>query len=204
MGRAGSLTSNFTIGDHLLESLATRLDECFEQLVLLYQQRLYAFALRLTGEPRDAEEIAQDAFVRAYRALATYPPERIRSLALRAWLYQITLNVVRNRQRNRRLQLVPLDDGGDGGVAATLADDDRYTPDRQYERAEQSSALQSLIIDLPERYRAAVVLRHIEGFDYGELATLLDQPVGTIKSNVHRGTKLLRTALEAQRLEETA
>jgi RNA polymerase sigma-70 factor, ECF subfamily len=72
-------------------ALAADLDGSFEQVVVAYQHRLYAFALRLTGNPQDAEEITQDAFVRAYRALATYPASRLRSLALRPWLHQITL-----------------------------------------------------------------------------------------------------------------
>ena len=73
--------------------LARDLDGSFERLVLAYQDRLYAFALRFCGNREDAEEVAQDAFVRAYRALKTYPADRVRALALRAWLYRIALNV---------------------------------------------------------------------------------------------------------------
>ena len=86
-------------------ALAADLEGSFEQVVVAYQNRLYGFALRLTGSPQDAEEITQDAFVRAYRALATYPAMRIRTLALRPWLHQILLNVFRNRVRYRYLQL---------------------------------------------------------------------------------------------------
>ena len=75
----------------------------------VYQDRLFSYALRLTARREDAEEVAQDAFVRAYRALATYPAERIRGLALRPWLYRITLNVARNRFRGKKLRTVSLD-----------------------------------------------------------------------------------------------
>lgn len=180
----------------LPEALAVNLDGCFERLVLTYQQRLYAFALRLTGNAQDAEEITQDAFVRAYRALATYPIERVRALALRPWLYQITLNVVRNRQRGHHLQQVPLEKPD--GSAIEVAEDAQRQPEAVLERAEHANELGKLVTALPERYRAAVVLRHIAGFGYGELATILDQPVGTVKANVHRGTKLLRAALTDQ------
>lgn len=182
-------------------ALAANLDTSFEQLVLTYQDRLYAFAGHLSGSPQDAEEIVQDAFVRAYRALATYEPERVEALALRPWLYQITLNVFRNRRRGRQLQLVPLDDGTAEDSRAELADDAQYQPESMLERAEQARALRRIVAELPERYRAAVILRYIAGFGYNDLAALLHQPLGTVKANVHRGTKLLRAALTAQ-LEE--
>ncbi|HEX6293093.1 MAG TPA: sigma-70 family RNA polymerase sigma factor [Herpetosiphonaceae bacterium] len=180
----------------LQAALAADLDSCFERLVLTFQDRLYAFALRLTHSPQDAEEIAQDAFVRAYRALAGYAPERVATLALRPWLYQIALNVFRNRVRGRQLKLVPLDDVGEDREGELA--DDHELPDVALERSEREHELSALVAALPERYRIAVVLRHVEGFGYGELAELLSQPVGTIKANVHRGTRLLRVALEQQ------
>src|SRR3979411_1838570 len=89
--------------------LAEDLDGHFEDFVRTYQDRIYAFALRLTGSRQDAEESTQDAFVRAHRALVGYAPERRRELHLRAWLYQIVLNVVRNRVRRHTLTVVGLD-----------------------------------------------------------------------------------------------
>ena len=89
--------------------LAVDVDAHFEAFVRTYQDRMYAFALRLTGSRQDAEDSTQDAFVRAYRALQGYPPEQRRALHLRAWLYRIVLNVVRNRVRRHTLTLVPLD-----------------------------------------------------------------------------------------------
>jgi len=99
--------------------LAADLDAAFEGMVRTFQDRLYSFAHRLCGNREDAEEVAQDAFVRAYRALKTYPAERIRALSLQAWLYRITLNVARNRWRGKRVRLVSLENGGaDGEVRA--------------------------------------------------------------------------------------
>src|SRR5450756_2931684 len=89
-------------------ALAEDLEGCFERLVREYQDRLYSLAHRLAGNPEDAEEIAQDAFVRAYRAMKTYPAERIRALSLKAWLYQITLNVARNRRRRKSQKFVSI------------------------------------------------------------------------------------------------
>ena len=179
--------------DGLPMALADDLDGSFERLVLTYQDRLYAFALYLCGSPRDAEEAVQDAFVRAYRALARYPAERVRDLHLRAWLYQITKNVVRNRVRGRRLQLVPPDGGH-----AEPEDDEMERPEAAFERTEQRGELGALVARLPERYRAAVVLRHVQALSYAEVAAILGQPIGTVKANVHRGVRLLRAALERQ------
>ena len=186
--------------ERLPEVLAANLDRNFEALVLTYQDRLYAFALRLTSSPQDAEEVAQDAFLRAYHALAGYDYARIATLKLRPWLYQIVLNLVRNRMRGRHLTLVSLDASGDGAPSEP-ADDAGKRPDAAWEQAERSDELAALVDALPERYRAAVILRHIEGLGYGEVAVVLKQPVGTVKANVHRGIHLLREAV-VQKMEE--
>src|SRR2546427_1908467 len=106
----------------LARDLAVDLDGHFEDFVRAYQDRMYAFALRLTGSRQDAEESTQDAFVRAYRALDSYPQQRRRELHLRAWLYQVVLNVVRNRGRRHTLTVVPLDSPVEDRLAASAAE----------------------------------------------------------------------------------
>ena len=174
--------------------LAVDLDRHFEQLVRTYQDRLYGFALRLTGCRQDAEESTQDAFVRAYRALAGYDAERRRALRLRPWLYQITLNVVRNRVR-RPTHITVSVDGALGDGLAARADEQ---PEPVALQAETHSQLAIALARLPTRYGAAVVLRHVQGLSYAEAAAVLDQPVGTTKSDVHRGLRLLRVALQPE------
>lgn len=182
----------------LTRALAADLDGTFEALVRAYQDRLYAFGLRLTGSPRDAEEIAQDAFIRAYRALARYPADRVEALKLRAWLFQVTVNVARNRARTRRLAEVPLLSADDDheSVAERVADD-AERPDQVAERHDEQDRMAAVVATLPERYRAAVILRHMQGLSYQEIAAVLGQPSGTVKSNVHRGVAYLRAALDA-------
>jgi len=177
--------------------LAADLDGYFEHLVRTYQDRLYSFALRLTGSRQDAEESTQDAFVRAYRALHSYPEDRRRAMRLRPWLYQITLNTVRNRVRRPTLVTVAADGPVGNGLAAR-ADEQ---PERVAVAAETQSQLASAIARLPKRYATAVVLRHVQGLSYAEVAEVLEQPVGTTKSDVHRGLRLLRVALEPELLE---
>lgn len=187
----GDITTDDTT---LALGLAHDLDGCFEQLVLSYQHRMYSFALRLTGSPQDAEEIAQDAFVRAYRGLAGYGCDQIAALALRPWLYRIALNVFRNRIRRKRPVMVSLD-GDEVHMQREPVDRVEQRPEAIVERSERAHELGRIVASLPERYRVAVLLRHVEGFGYNELSVLLQQPVGTVKANVHRGVKLLRVAL---------
>lgn len=185
--------------DDLAAQLATGVDSHFERLVLAYQDQLYAFALRLSANPQDAEEIAQDTFVRAYHALKRYEAERIRTMALKPWLYQIALNVFRNRARAGRLALVSLDSLGDG-AGMEPEDDEGDRPEPITERAERERELMAQVAVLPERYRLAVLLRYVGELDYAEIAAVLGQPVGTVKSNVHRGVQRLRLAMAKQRI----
>jgi RNA polymerase sigma-70 factor (ECF subfamily) len=184
----------------LSSSLAADLDGNFEALVRTYQDRLYGFALRLTGSRQDAEDSTQDTFVRAYRALERYPAERVAALRVRPWLYQIALNVVRNRVRRP----VPTTVDVNGPVANGLAARHAEEPEAMALDAERRGRLALAVLALPERYATAVVLRHIQGLSYAEAADVLDQPVGTTKSDVHRGLRLLREALEPELLLEAA
>ena len=181
----------------LRDELARDLDGAFERMVIAYQDRLYNFALRMTNSPEDAEEIAQDAFVRAYRAMQGYSAERIREMSLLAWLYQIALNTTRNKVRGKKLDLTPLEQHSEN-TGWEPADETRRQPDALAVRRESSRELGQQVALLPPRYRAAVVLRCIGELSYDEVAAVLDQPVGTVKSNVHLGLELLRQALSAQ------
>jgi RNA polymerase sigma-70 factor (ECF subfamily) len=176
----------------LAAAITADLDGSYEKVVLTFQDRLYAFALRLCGDRRDAEEVTQDAFVRAHRALQRYAPDRRRSLALRAWLYRITLNLARNRMRARRRNVVSLD-----GIEQWAPDDSPGSrPGARMEERERRAQVAQALAGLPDRYRVPVILRHVDGLPYTEVASVLGQPVGTAKANVHRGVERLRRDLE--------
>jgi RNA polymerase sigma-70 factor, ECF subfamily len=188
----------------LCGALAADVDQAFEGLVRHFQDRLFGFAMRLTGRREDAEEVAQDAFVRAYRALKSYPPERRREMALKAWLYRIVLNVARNRVRRKRRPTVSLDDeAGQAAAARHAHDDPAGRPDARFELKRRRADIASLVADLPERYRAPLILRYVEGLKIEEVAAILKQPVGTTKSNVHRAINALRNALTESRRQVT-
>lgn len=198
--------SKMTAENTLLESLATDLDACFEDLVSQFQDRLFAFAYRITGNREDAEEVAQDAFVRAYRALQSYPAARIRSLALRAWLYQITLNVSRNKIRRKRHRVVSIGQPDHSGehAAFEVADDPETRPDSVLEKRQRRRTVAGLVASLPERYRSTLVLRYVEGLRLEEVAQILKQPLGTVKSNAHRAIAALRESIATSRRAEVA
>jgi RNA polymerase sigma-70 factor (ECF subfamily) len=186
--------------DALTAALATNLDATFEQLVLAHQDRLYSIALRLLRNPADAEEVTQDAFVRAYRALETYDRERIRHLELRPWLATILVNLCRNRARRRPPPTSVLEHGADPEARSEdprlVALDPRESPHEAALRREAAEQWATLLAGLPDRYRIPVVLRHVDGLSYDEMAVVLGRPTGTIKAQVHRGLAHLRTAAE--------
>ncbi len=192
--------------DTLTAALARDLDDSFEALVLAHQDRLYSIAMRMLGDPRDAEEAAQDAMVRAYRALAEYEPGRIRELRLRPWLATIVLNLCRSRAGRRAARAAVVRpalslDAAEPGTLEPRADE-ASGPAAAVLRRDARETWAHLLIALPLAYRTAVVLRHVDGLSYPEVAAVLGRPEGTIKAQVHRGLALLRTAFEAAQQHE--
>lgn len=184
--------------DRLAAALAHDLDRSFEALVLAHQDRLYTIALRMLGDPSDAQEAAQDALVRAYRALATYDAPRIRELRLRGWLTTIVLNLCRSRSARRAARgAAPLTLDGTDGLGGHLTAPAAGSPAQVVERNAERDRWAARLLALPAPYRAAVVLRHVDGMSYPETAAALGRPEGTVKAQVHRGIALLRTMLEA-------
>lgn len=180
----------------LAARLAVDLDGEFGSLVAAHRDRLYTIALRQLGDPRDAEEVAQDAFIRAWRAMAGYEAGRTRELRLRPWLASIVINLARNRRRRRVDRHPPV-----GLEPMLLAGSDPLGPDRrpgpheQVARRESAGDLAAALLALPPGTRAAVVLRHVDGLTVGEVAAALDRPEGTVKSLVSRGLAQLRLQL---------
>ena len=173
-------------------ALAADRDAAFPHLVRALMDGIYSGALRLTGSHSDAEDVAQEAFLRAYRALGTYEAARIRELRLREWVWAIAANLCRNRARSaRRRPEAPLHP--DAPVP-----DPAPGPEAEAVAAVGNECLAAHLARLPWAQRSAVVLRHVGGLSYAEVAAALDRPVGTVKADVHRGLQHLRTALEEE------
>ena len=176
--------------DPLCGRLADSIDEAFPELVVDHQQLVFGVAARVVGDFA-AEDVAQEVFVRAYKALKRYPAERVREMRLRAWLGRMTLNLARNSIRGRRQHVDVLD------VAESQRSPDDG-PVQLLQRSEDQKMWARLLAGLPPRYRLAVALRHVDDMSYAEVAETLGRPLGSVKSDVHRGIALLRAAYDAE------
>lgn len=159
---------------------------------------VYNLALRLTGNRTDAEDLAQDALLRAVRALPGFRGDSLAS----TWVYRITVNAWKNRVRAEKrrkfwktvsLGLIAGEDGEDE-VRDVKADDPPL--DAEMEKQEKSTAVQKALLELDEDDRAIVVLREIEDRSYEEIGAALGLPQGTVKSRLFRARAKLRTLLE--------
>ncbi len=156
--------------------------EAFDALVRAYQDRVYSLAYRITGNHEDAGDAAQEAFLRAYRALPTFRSEA----AFGTWLYRIAANAALDLVRRRP-----------PGAATALpagppADGD---PEAEAHRREVSRRVHLALGQLPAEYRVVVVLRDLHGLAYEEIASVLELPVGTVRSRLSRGREALRRLL---------
>ena len=170
----------------------------FERIVDEFQRRLYGFALRMTGNREDAEEIVQDAFVRAFRALGKMTDQQRAELRLQPWLYTITLNDTRNRLRSKRPTNVALDALADPDALLNNTQEGPEQPEQIVERGTDLALVEQALLQLPMHLRAAATLRFIEGRSHPEIAEILNQPIGTVKSHVHRAVRILRRILGPQ------
>jgi RNA polymerase sigma-70 factor, ECF subfamily len=158
---------------------------------------LYAAALRMTRNPSDAEDLVQETYLRAYRGFGGFE----QGTNLKAWLYRILTNTYINtyRAKKRRPEETELDEVEDlylyrriGGLEAAMAG--RSAEDELLDRFTDAEVKQA-IEALPENFRMAVLLADVEGFSYKEIAEILDIPIGTVMSRLHRGRKALQKQL---------
>ena len=175
----------------LTELLATDLDDGFTELVRTQAAAVRSVLLRLSGSAREADDLGQDTFLRAYTALRGYSPERRRQLQPRAWLLTIAANVWRNHVRTATRRPATAD-----GVEPTEIEFPDRTPGPEQKAVDgaQRDRLVSALAELPEHHRLPVVLRHVGELSYQEVALALDSPVGTVKAQVSRGLAALRSA----------
>src|SRR6187549_2620627 len=169
----------------------------FAEQAMPFMDSLYGAALRMTRNPADAEDLVQETYLKAYRGFGGFQE----GTNLKAWLYRILTNTYINsyRAKRRRPDESDIDDvedlylyrrlgGLEGAVAGRSAEDellDIYTDDE----------IKTAIESLPEQFRMAVLLADVEGFSYKEIADILDVPIGTVMSRLHRGRKQLQERL---------
>jgi RNA polymerase sigma-70 factor (ECF subfamily) len=166
----------------------------FDLLVLRYQHKVIKLVARLLRDPAEAEDVAQEAFVKAYRALASFRGDS----AFYTWLYRIAVNTARNAMASRQRR--PLDyeaeltEGEQTAVEARLRHTD--TPEATVLSEEIRETVNRAVAALPEDLRTAIILREVEGLSYEEIATAMDCPVGTVRSRIFRAREAIDRSLQ--------
>jgi len=187
----------------LEEELITRSQngdiDAFEELVARYERKVYAIAYRFMGNPEDASDLAQEAFLKAFQSINGFRQEA----SFSTWICRIVSNVCRDQLRKAKRQSHnSLDEDvwlEEGSVKKQLQDA-KPTPDELYERKELNEYLQGLINNLSPEYKMVVVLRDIQGYSYEEIAQILDCSLGTVKSRLNRARKALRDQINLERV----
>lgn len=167
----------------------------FELLVSKYQRRLLRLLGRILHNQSDVEDIAQETFLKAYRALPKFRNES----AFYTWLYRIAVNTARNHISSKHNQVFVSDQiQSQDGETFSLLDNltDGETPETHMHNREIIEALQKALDELPEQLRQAIVLRELEGLSYEEIATTMDCPVGTVRSRIFRAREAISEQLK--------
>ena len=180
----------------------TELEERFARDALPLLNQLYGAAMKMTRNPQDAQDLVQETYLKAFSSFRTFTA----GTNLRAWLYRIMTNTYingyRKRQREPYLGVVEeLEDWQMGGAESTTAMSSRSAEAEAIDRTPDSIVTQALN-DLPEDFRLAVYLADVEGLSYQEIADIVDVPIGTVMSRLHRGRTRLRKVLREYASEQ--
>ncbi|TVR66537.1 MAG: sigma-70 family RNA polymerase sigma factor [Gemmatimonadales bacterium] len=172
-------------------------EPAFRELLLRYEKPVFSLVFRMVRNRETAEDVAQEAFVKAFNAIHTYNP----SYRFSNWIFKIANNMAIDRLRKRELDTVSID-GAPGADSAqeeqrTSMDlpDRGETPDAYAENRELGSQIEGALGQLRPEYRTAVLLRHVEGHSYQEVSEIMDLPLGTVKTYIHRGRTELKGLL---------
>ncbi len=170
----------------------------FEELIDAYQKKVFNLALRIIGNYDDAADLAQETFVRIFKAISNFKEQS----SFSTWIYRITTNVCLDEIRKRKnKKVVSLDEDihmDDGDMKRQVVSDDPG-PDEAAEREEVRRVVNNAINKLPEDQRSVIILRDLHGMSYEEIAKILDLPGGTVKSRINRARLALKNVLSSER-----
>ncbi|MEX2324712.1 MAG: sigma-70 family RNA polymerase sigma factor [Nitriliruptoraceae bacterium] len=167
--------------------------DVFAREALPYLDRLYSTALRYTRNPTDAEDLVQEAMAKAYRSFHQYEP----GTNLKAWLYRVlhTTYISMYRKAQRRPQETLQDEIDDYSLYDDLMRAGSNSSEHEVLAMFTADEVKQALADLPETFRMAVYLADVEGFSYQEIADIMESPIGTVMSRLHRGRRTLQKAL---------
>jgi RNA polymerase sigma-70 factor (ECF subfamily) len=168
--------------------------EDFEDEIIPHLDAMYNFGLRLTSDPNDAEDLVQDTIVKAFRFFSSYE----KGTNAKAWLFRILKNSFINNYRKKSKQPSQVDYDEVSSFYETIRADRTDTSDLEDRMFREliDDDISNALEQLPEDFRTVVLLCDVEGFTYEEIANMLDVPIGTIRSRLHRGRNLLKAELE--------
>lgn len=169
----------------------------FEEQAMPLLDQLYGHAMRMTRNPTDAQDLVQETFTKAYQSFRSFR----QGTNLRAWLYRIQTNLYINQYRKAQREPYPnaldeLEDWQLGGATSYTADTSSRSAEAEAFDNLPSNAVKDALADLSDEFRMVVLLADVQGFAYKEIAEIMDTPVGTVMSRLHRGRKLLREKLQ--------
>lgn len=167
--------------------------DAFAEIVEIYSNSIYQLGYRMLGNRHEAEDIAQEAFIRAYVNIKSFNQD----LKFSTWLFRIATNLCIDRIRKKKPDYY-LDAevaGTDGLTMYSQLASDSPLPEKELESLELQESVQKEILKLPEKYRSVIVLKYIEELSLNEISEILDLPLGTVKTRIHRGREALRQQL---------
>ncbi|WP_066321584.1 RNA polymerase sigma factor SigW [Bacillus sp. FJAT-29814] len=167
--------------------------DAFGEIVEIYKNSVYQLCYRMLGNSHEAEDIAQEAFLRAYVNIKSFNQD----LKFSTWLFRIATNLCIDRIRKKKPDYY-LDAevaGTEGLTMYSQIPSDTELPEKELESLELQETVQKEILKLPEKYRSAIVLKYIEDLSLNEISEILDLPLGTVKTRIHRGREALRQQL---------
>ena len=195
-GAAGDTAANAltAAGDKDLAALGGGGDiPAFEELVFRYEKRIAAAAYRLCGDRQEGEDLAQEVFVKAWKALSGYRGQA----SFGAWLTAILTNLWKDRLRKKRFPQDSLDEAieGEEGARTKQYPDSSPGPDQLAEAGETGAVLGGMILELQPEFREALILRDVQGFSYEEVAVITGSNIGTVKSRINRARSLMKVKI---------
>jgi len=166
----------------------------FELLVEKYQRRLYRLLSRMVRDPEEVEDIAQETFIKAYRALSNFRGDA----AFYTWLYRIGVNTAKNYLAMRKKSMPTISDhamNDEDEPDERLIAHDIATPESELQSKQIAIAVNEAVESLPEELRSAIILREMEGLSYEEIAESMGCPIGTVRSRIFRAREAIATKL---------
>ncbi|MDM5329356.1 RNA polymerase sigma factor SigW [Neobacillus sp. CF12] len=167
--------------------------DAFAEIVEIYSNSIYQLGYRMLGNRHEAEDVAQEAFIRAYVNIKSFNQD----LKFSTWLFRIATNLCIDRIRKKKPDYY-LDaevSGTDGLTMYSQLSSNAPLPENELESLELQETVQKEILKLPEKYRSVIVLKYIEELSLNEISEILDMPLGTVKTRIHRGREALRQQL---------